>query len=487
MTELNKDLRTLYFPSFNFRADVDQLCLDYAKIVARSRSTAKHPVVESEFDDIFNNSLKIKETTVQQKRNIIKKLKPGANITLNPKPLRATRSVKQSLIQFKPPNDANWYELFNSFCNLRVSSTYTFDNKDIKAVTVGRPNHEAINTSLNRGGCGLTALMALGILTFDDYRVAFSCKEITNKKIGIDTSTLITLLDNNLPGSNISSLICAETFIMTNNTDSNGFAVMEDYLKRNLIENCATILRFGDEKGGKLDEKQFGHTIIVYKFNRRLYFFDAWTATLLTFKQKNTNPPEVNSIYASPHFFSYDEFTLRKIREVMDFVDHTKRTIFQLFELNGTGIEPFDSPFRIREWNVLSIMQRTSANIVSSLATHWHSAAVARRSLTVASPSSTVASPLSTVASPSSTSLTAQVGQTAVTLRSTLRSIKFNIFGISTNGFELILSGLIIVVTFKILISGGNKTRKNRSKKNKTRKNKNRNRKNKNKTRKYKR
>ena len=478
MTELNKDLRTLYFPTFNFRADVDQLCLDYATRVALSiPRTIKLPVVESEFDDIFKNSLKIKQTTVAEEQYIINKLNPGAKITLQNKQ-GTTRSKSRCLIQFTPPTE-DWYELFNSFCNLRVSNKYMFRSDNIQAVTVGRANHEVINNSLNRGGCGLTALVALGILTFDDYRFAFSCAQITDRDIGINTSTLITLLSNNLPGINIRSFICAQEFLMNNDNDYDGFLAMENYLRGKLFEGCATLLRFGNESNGILDETEFGHTIIVYKSEGRLYFFDAWTATLLTFKQKNTSKPEVNSLYATPGFFSYDEFNLRKIARVMAYVDHTERTIFQLFELNGTANRSFDSPFhRNTESAVISILRTRvtrSPNVVSGIAAaKWHAAAVARRSLTLASPSST--------------SLTAQVGQIATTLRTTLRSIKFNIFSIETNAFELTLCGVFIFVVCKILNFGGNKTRKNRSK-NKTRKNKNRNRKNKNKnkTRKYKR
>jgi hypothetical protein len=95
MTELNTDLRKCYFPYFDFHADVDQLCLDYARRVATANGRkVKLPVVEREFTKILSNSLKIKETTDQEKDYIIQKLMPGARITLNVKsPNR--RSIKQ--------------------------------------------------------------------------------------------------------------------------------------------------------------------------------------------------------------------------------------------------------------------------------------------------------------------------------------------------------------------------------------------------------
>ena len=451
---MDRDLRGYYFPHFSFEPSIDAICFDYYNklITAFKNGFKKISVTQKDFDDISGNSLKIIETTDKEKEDIIKKILPEdrseERITLNAK------DDTSSLIQFTPPT-GNWYQLFNSFCNLRISNEYMYAGDNIKAVTVGRPNHEVINTALNKGGCGLASLMALGILTFDDYRFAFSCPEITESKIGINTSTLITLLDNNLPEIDIRSLICAETFIMYNDKDTEVFKRMEDYLQANLNENCATLLRFGDYRGGVLDERQFGHVIIVYKVHNKLFFFDAWRATVLTFKQRNTSKPDVSSLYASPYFFSYDEFNLKKIARVMASVNHTYNIIFQLFELNGREIiEPFESPFhRNTEWDVIKKLRkviyakRNTHNLVKSIAQNWKS----------------------------------------VTQQKKIKEVVINEEGVK--GFELITDTGCIYVVFGELINGGNKTRKNRSKKNKTRKNKNKNknRKNKNKTRKYKR
>ena len=463
MTEMDRDLRGYYFPHFSFEPPIDEKCVFYYNII--NTGLKKLSVSQPDFEKIFENSLEIIQPTDKEKEDIIKKILPEERITLN-----AKDGTRFSLIQFTPPT-GNWYQLCNSFCNLRISNEYTYYGANIQAVTVGRPNHEVINTALNKGGCGLAALMALGILTFDDYRVAFSCPEITESKIGINTSTLITLLDNNLPEIDIRSLICAETFIMYNDKDTEVFKRMEDYLQANLNENCATLLRFGDYRGGVLDERQFGHVIIVYKVYNKLFFFDAWRATVLTFKQKNTLKPDVSSIYASPHFFSYDEFNLKKIARVMASVNHTYNIIFQLFELNGREIikpfEPFESPFhRNTEWDVIKKLRkvidakRNTHNLVKSIAQNWKS----------------------------------------VTQQKKIKEVVINEEGVK--GFELITDTdtdtdtntdtdnvCIYVVFGEEVINGGNKTRKNRSKKNKTRKNKNKPRqnKNKNKTRKSKR
>ena len=447
MTEMDRDLRGYYFPYFSFDDTIDERCVYYYNKI----KIGLKKVTQSDFENIYENSLEIIQPTDKEKEDIIKKILPEERITLN-----AKDGTRFSLIQFTPPT-GNWYQLCNSFCNLRVSNEYTYGGANIHAVTVGRPNHEAINTSVNRGGCGLTSLMALGILTFDDYRFAFSCPEITDKNIGIDTRTLITLLHNNIPDIDIPNLICAEEFIMNNIDHEDGFTLIELYLDLYLNENCATLLRFGNviNIDGKdtLDETDFGHTIIVYKVYNKLYFFDAWTATLLTFKQKNTDPPVVNSLYKTP-FFSYDEFTFDKIREVMDFVYHEKKTIFQLFGLNETDIQPFESPFhRNTEWEVIKKFRKTfdakrnRHNLVKSIAQNWKSFTQQKKAI----------------------------------------GAVINDKGVK--GFKLITDTVCIYVVFGELVNGGNKTRKNRSKKNKTRKNKNkkRTRKNKNKTRKYKR
>ena len=210
---------------------------------------------------------------------------------------KSGRSDFVELFQIKPPTGTNWSDMFTAITKLRISNDYTFDDYKISATSYGRPNFEVINCMPNNGGCGLTALFALGIISLKTYLTSLCDMVTLHKDFGTVGKTLYSILLNqkvNISSTPASSGATHQGFIKQFEifTGTRGIKTqiktMIDYINLNLENKNATILRFGDRNptDERLNESQMGHSIVVYKENHKLYLFDGWAASKLTVKSK---------------------------------------------------------------------------------------------------------------------------------------------------------------------------------------------------------
>jgi hypothetical protein len=230
---------------------------------------------------------------------------------------------------------------------------------------------------LNQGGCGLSALAALGIIGMDEYCFAVTNEEYLSSDVGTVGTTLYKLMFSDFlrEGGELPELpLCAKRFLVhgipTTHTVAD-FEIqinnMRDYFMRTLKENSATLLRFGDQVTPidpanplRINETTFGHSIVVFKETGKIYFFDGWMASILTLKSKNMRDFTAKSWNLSvsrrlrQHFFiPLQEFTANNIKAEMILVSHEGETVFEVYEIQSPTPISMNSSFQKRRQEIV--------------------------------------------------------------------------------------------------------------------------------------
>jgi hypothetical protein len=384
-----RDLRKLYFPfvDISFNIDVDNICSTiYASLCAAStrsiNTTPSINITEARFNAVFENSVS-KDQKIPPVINVkLILLRDSINTRVNstnPPLIVSDDTIPSFPIQFISPTIENasptieneqimWRQLFQSFSQIRISNEYIFNRDTIKAVSFGRPNHEINSKMLNQGGCGLSALAALGIIGMDEYCFAVTNEKYLKSESGTLGTTLYKLMFSDFlrEGGKLQELsLCAKRFLVhgippTQNqrTFETQIKNMRDYFIRTLQENSATLLRFGDEDPENplhINETTFGHSIVVFKEEGRIHFFDGWLASLLTLKSKNMRNFTAKSWnltvcrgLAQRAFDPLQEFTANNIKDEMILVTHVGETVFEVYEIQNNTPIPMNSSFQTR-------------------------------------------------------------------------------------------------------------------------------------------
>jgi hypothetical protein len=299
---LSTDLRKYYYPIGAMAADkglghpeVDRVCeLLYNEF--QQKNPNLQVINEDVYDLLYENSYNVKDLLdARDEENIFME-----ELVDNIDTFRfeeSNRSDFVELFQIKPPTGTNWSDMFTAITKLRISNDYRMGNYQYSATSYGRPNVEVINCMPNNGGCGLTALFALGIISLKTYLTSLCDMVTLHKDFGTVGKTLYSILLNQKV--NISSTPASsgathqgfiKQFVILSGTlgKKRQIKTMIDYINLTLVNNNATILRFGDRNltDERLDESLMGHSIVVYKENHILYMFDGWAASKLTVKSK---------------------------------------------------------------------------------------------------------------------------------------------------------------------------------------------------------
>jgi hypothetical protein len=200
------DLRKLYFPSVNilFNRPTDLICqVIFSKLYSeyqRKTGQTSINISASDFDAIFNNSVSMSELITSGNLIKLEKLQTRLDNKLAPTRIMidSDDTIPSFPIQFISPNwrghELTWSKLFQNFTQIRISNIFSYGGKNIKAVSFGRPNHEVHSDMLNSGGCGLSALAALGIIGMDEYCIAVTNEKFLNSDVGTLGTTLYKLM-----------------------------------------------------------------------------------------------------------------------------------------------------------------------------------------------------------------------------------------------------------------------------------------------------
>jgi hypothetical protein len=395
-----RDLRRLYFPLVDimFKKQVDTLCeIIFTNLYNEYRTrpgTSSINITKSDFDAIFENSVSVSQLIGSGNAEKLTRLQTRLDnrVKTTRVLIDSDDSIPSFPIQFISPRWQGelltWSKLFKNFTQIRISNEYSFKGDNIKAVSFGRPNTEVHTAMLNNGGCGLSALAALGIIGMDEYCIAVTNDNYLNSNVGTLGTTLYKLMLSDFlredTGITDSTTLCAKRFLVNGlpggstrdrlrfNKQING---MKDYFSRKLLNNSATLLRFGDQvmpidatNPLRIDEAEFGHSIVVFKENNIIYFFDGWLASLLTLKNKNDtdfkakswNLAVVAPRLTHPYFSALQEFTPVTIEAEMLLVSHVGQTVFEVYEIQNGDAISINSSFqrRLQEGIVENMLPR---------------------------------------------------------------------------------------------------------------------------------
>lgn len=395
------DLRNYYSPisgpfSSNpqviWNTDIDNLCEDIYNELSEAIEISSNPkeqlIIEpNEYTDIKENSIKLTNSDFQQKMdtakytNLIKSNKYPIlnNVAMlskhTPSSTRKTQTsnrtplveeINYELVRFKLPfNGVKWSDMFSALGKLRVSYDGVWDGKQKNTICYGKPNHAVIPCQANRGGCGISALYALGIIDFDTF-INFLCDGSTlAKESGTRGATLYMLaLYNYINGTEWSEVIenkdqpifshlFRTTFTVNNNDDTQIDATLKsivNFFNMRLNNGDATLLRFGDakiegrykQKTDFINEESFGHSIVVYKENDQCYIADFWLASKLTFYKAPNGECTVSSwekTAGANRVGMISELTVDNLWAQMEIQGHATAagTIFEAILCNSVG------------------------------------------------------------------------------------------------------------------------------------------------------
>ena len=354
---------------------------------------------KSDFDSIYNNAIDAGITGTEHITKLIDDISKTPNIQIFNKLTRTQqKNIDAKLYNLVPSSGIMWMNLFEALQTIRIKNDYRFGSNHIRAVSFGRPNYEVIDCMANNGGCGLGALFALGIISYETY-IAALCNSVflnpANGTIGnVLYNTMINIYINESISPNniyIKQFTCLPISGRRDDIVAayNGPIVeMINYLQANLSNNAATILRFGDydPRQDSLSETDFGHSVVVFKNKDKLFMFDVWVASLLILKNKDNKVFTYKSMAKAilkantSNITPIMPFDKLHIVEEMELVGHFKPnvgTIFELLCINGDNT--FEAGFKkIKLENLVNFMKkyktlvadRVSKSVVSA-GQHW--------------------------------------------------------------------------------------------------------------------
>jgi hypothetical protein len=355
------DLRRFYVPArgLKFNGTVDTICED---IYSRITSGETISITKAEFDAVIDNSYDLEEFQDDVSDAIVQNLlanKDAGDIFIK----HMKRKVASTLIRLSPPDGTTWMGLFQAFQCIRISASYTFGGNRIRAVSYGRPNSEVISNMTCRGGCGLSALLATGIISMSSYLKAVQHRSLLDPDAGTNYYTLWSLLLNDFVETKAGMRDAISTYKLAfrvnvnenfyDPTDPEMIQQLDEfinYLNKNIGENQATLIRLGDMDQGvpelQIDESAYGHTFIVFKHINRLYIFDTWLSSLLTLKEKNGVKWESKSFQKSCEVTAMSVLTREKLLRVCYAGGHFSVGTPIVFETFTSSFKPvINSPF----------------------------------------------------------------------------------------------------------------------------------------------
>ena len=293
------------------------------------------------YDRIISNSLDMANLDTTEADILIGEIHSNNYARL--KDIHPADVSKYSLLKFELPTSmgTTWNSMFNALMKLRVSNRkqeYKGTLEIHSAFSYGKPNQEVIHCQPNGGGCGLSALYAIGVISFDTF-VNLICNPLTlNARSGTIGNVLYDLaLSRYKDDSHLFELTTKQggfiryqnifrrvfeidygfsikqrakkSDIMFDDLNQDEFDLMDqkqykvlgglvDFLNVNLSNDTSTLLRFGDRKPrtNEIDETKFGHTVVVHKDDRgQCYIADFWLSSKLTFQHVTKEDPEGNS------------------------------------------------------------------------------------------------------------------------------------------------------------------------------------------------
>jgi hypothetical protein len=278
-------------------------CLEY------NRNGGNKPVISPvEFESLYESSIQESFLVTQQDRkNFLGLLNEALrDLPDNTVILADAEIPNYSLIQTRCPRDTDgaalvpWSVLFNGFETIRVST----ETKRTEYVSLGRVQGLQISTALNNGGCGLAALLVMGHVTYGEYLAMMTNSKFISAATGTTAHVLFRIMlwrgiMSHFPrgGVDRDSIRVRRWFVDYNDPTNARLEQLINDLYDLLEENCATILRYGDAiKRGRtyirqIDETEFGHSVVIFKEEGELYFYDAWLAAMLTVRNPDKPDP----------------------------------------------------------------------------------------------------------------------------------------------------------------------------------------------------
>jgi hypothetical protein len=301
----------------------------------------RKPIPKKQYDRIMSNSLNISNTSSAEAEILIRQINSNDYARLID--IQKADDYDYNLLNFKLSSsmETTWNSMFVALMKLRIKNE-TRQNKDRglvidSAFSYGKPNQEVIHCQPNGGGCGLSALYAIGIISFDTFVHLICHKSTLDEKSGTAGNVLYHLALSNYKGDDIlfdethnkqdgfyrykniyrkifeidygfSSKQGKKSITFDDLTEENivlmeqkQIEVLEDlvyFLDEKLEDDAATLLRFGDRKKGTrdIDESKFGHSVVVYKYNGICYIADFWLSSKLTFQNASKNGVQSYSV-----------------------------------------------------------------------------------------------------------------------------------------------------------------------------------------------
>lgn len=300
-------------------------------------------IPEKQYDRIMSNSLDISNTTNKEAEILIRQI--NSNDYARLMDIHQADEHDYNLLKFKLPSsmETTWDSMFDALMKLRVKNlTPQVKDRGLvidSAFSYGKPNQEVIHCQPNGGGCGLSALYAIGVISFDTFINLLCHNSTLDKNSGTAGNVLYHLALSNYKGDDIlfdetstkqegyyrykniyrkifeidygfsskqnkknSNLTIEdlrdEEVELMNQKQIEVLKVLVKFLNNKLEDDTATLLRFGDRKKGTrdIDETKFGHSVVVYKHKGVSYIADFWLSSKLTFQNATKNGIQTYSV-----------------------------------------------------------------------------------------------------------------------------------------------------------------------------------------------
>jgi hypothetical protein len=341
------DLRNYYSPlqsnQFVWDKNIDKLCQTIY-------NSSNPKVTKQQYDKIMANSLDVADAVnnTTEANILIREIRNG-HPELTDYLVEDVRGDIDSgyetelpPLMFKIPEDIgeSWDSMFKALMKLRVTNKKSrpyYDGQTINTtISYGKPNHDVVDCQPNKGGCGLSALYAIGVISFDTF-YNLLCNPVTlNAENGTIGNVLYQLALSRFEGVSSEVMFTRAKkpskskqpdrydrilrkafeirylefteFYKDGSVKTSKYSQEEinnikerkinevlpeivRYLHANLKENTATLLRFGDRKNrtASINEASFGHSVVVYKHNGQCYIADFWLSSKLTFRDMVKN------------------------------------------------------------------------------------------------------------------------------------------------------------------------------------------------------
>lgn len=534
------DLRKYYSPlqsnHFTWDKRIDALCQNIYK--------SSHPTVtKQEYDKIMANSLDVSDAVNNRAEAdvLIQEIQHGHPMLTDYLPEHVKSDSNRGYntefppLMFKIPEDIGetWHSMFEALMKLRVNNKKSrpyFDGQTINTtISYGKPNHDVVDCQPNRGGCGLSALYAIGVISFDTF-YNLLCNPVTldatngtvgnvlyqlalSRFEGVSSDVMFTVAKKPSKSKQPDryNRILRKAFEIrypeftsfhkdgsantaksqeeiTNIKEKKINEVLPEivrYLHANLNENTATLLRFGDRKNrtASINEASFGHSVVVYKHNGQCYIADFWLSSKLTFRDmvKNGNHTYTVSSWekrAGGGMSAIEELTVESLIDQMIIQNHVLDigTVFEIIVCSEGSCE-VNSNFNLFKDELRPDFKSTRKNrfgpfsaptsTSTSVPTSIPTRTMSTRSM--AAMSGPFSSPTASDAPFSSPTASTPVSSPSQKVKSIVIDKDNNTMTICTKAGICTVLALTAAVALSFL--GRGKTKRNKTKRNKTKRN----------------